>query len=139
MKTFANLKRIAASMLLVAGLSACDKPGPAESIGKNIDHVMNIMGHILSDVTAKVGTTMQEQSKNLGIAYDDAKITTKIKAAILTKPGLDTLNISVHTVQGVVTLSGYVTSIAHRETVNALAMEISGVNQVHNQLVFKLN
>jgi len=53
---------------------------------------------------------MAEQSEKAGVAIDDAEITTKVKAAIFAEPGLKTLQISVDTIKGVVTLSGSVDS-----------------------------
>jgi osmotically-inducible protein OsmY len=117
MKYFQNLKYAGISILLLVGLGACDKPGPAETAGKNIDQTID----------------------KAGVAIGDAEITTKVKAAIFSEPGLDTLQISVDTVKGVVDLRGSVDSRAYSDTAEALAKEVSGVSQVNNHLAIKPN
>ena len=71
------------------------------------------------------------------MTIDDAEITTKVKAAIFAEPGLKTLQISVDTIKGVVTLSGSVDSSPSRDRAKALAGAVAGVKEVKNQLVIK--
>ena len=126
MKVTESFKIIGVSMLLVAGLAACEKqnPGPAESAGKNIDRTMNQAGQKIGDAADKAG-----------VAIDDTEITTKIKAAFMAESGLKTLQISVDTVKGVVTLSGSVDTQQHSDTAKAMASAVSGVSNVKNELV----
>ncbi|WP_301101356.1 BON domain-containing protein [Propionivibrio sp.] len=140
MKTLKNLKLIGISLLLVAGLSACDsKPGPAESAGKKIDQTANEAGKKIGETVDKVGDKLGEQGTKTAVAIDDAEITAKVKAAIFAEPGLKTLQISVDTVKGVVSLSGSADSLASSERAKALAAAVSGVKGVDNRLVLKLN
>lgn len=134
MKFINDLKVTGILLLLVAGLGACDKPGPAETAGKNIDQTIDKAGQGISDAVDKVGETMSEQSNKTGIAIDDAEITARVKAVVFAAPGLDTLHISVATEQGVVTLSGLVDSRAHSDMADTLARAVSGVRQVNNRL-----
>jgi len=128
MKVVENIKLIGVSMLLVAGLAACDKPGPAETAGKKIDQTAD-----------KVSEKMGEQSTKAGVAINDTEITTKVKAAIFAEPGLKTLQISVDTVKGVVTLSGSVDTQSNSNRAKELASAVGGVNGVENRLVVKSN
>jgi len=128
MKTQENLAMIGVSMLLVVGLAACNKPGPAETAGEKIDQTAD-----------KVGEKMGEQSAQAGVAMDDAAITTKVKAAIFAEPGLKTLQISVDTVKGVVTLSGSVDSRSNSDRAKELAGAVAGVRDVENRLTVKSN
>lgn len=137
MKASESLKLLGVSMLFIVGLSACDKPGPAERAGKNIDQAADDAGKHIGYATDKVTVTMAEQSNKAGVAIDDAEITTKVKAAIFAEPGLKTLQISVDTVKGVVTLSGSVDSLSVSDRAKALAGAVSGVNEVKNRLVIK--
>lgn len=139
MKYLNDLKLIGISILLVGGLAACSEPGSAETAGKNIDQTMDKAGHKISGAADKVGETMSEQSNKAGIAIDDTQITAKVKAAIFSEPSLDTLQISVDTVKGVVTLNGSVDSRAHSDMAKALAGNVSGVSKVNNQLAIKPN
>jgi osmotically-inducible protein OsmY len=137
MKLSASYKLTGVSLLLLAGLAACDKPGPAENAGKNIDRSMTQAGNAINDSADKVAVTMAEQSDKAGVAIDDTEITTKIKAAIFAEAGLRTLQISVDTVKGVVTLSGSANSQANSDMAKALAGAVKGVKEVKNNLVVK--
>src|SRR4030065_1223934 len=121
MKLSKNVKSIGMLTLLAVGLAACDKPGPAESAGKKIDQTVNDAGKQIGEASDKVSVKMAEQSEKAGVAIDDAEITTKVKAAIFAEPGLKTLQISVDTVNGVVTLTGSVDSLSNSDRAKALA------------------
>lgn len=137
MKALKNLKLIGISSLLVVGLSACEKPGPAETAGKKIDQTVEEAGKKMGEATDKVAIKMAEQSEKAGVVIDDAEITAKVKAAIFAEPGLKTLQISVDTVKGVVTLSGSVGSLASSDRASALAGAVAGVKEVENRLALK--
>ncbi len=140
MKSLENLKIIVISLLLLAGLSACDtKPGPAESAGKKIDQTANEAGKKIGETVDKVGVKLNDQSAKTSVAINDAGITAKVKAAIYAEPGLQTLQIGVNTVNEVVTLSGSVDSLPNSERVKGLAGAVSGVKGVENKLVIKSN
>jgi osmotically-inducible protein OsmY len=137
MKVSENFKLIGVSLLFAVGLSACDKPGPAETAGKKIDQTADAASKNISEAADKVGEKLGEQGTKAGVVIDDAEITTKIKAAIFAEPGLKTLQISVDTVKGVVTLSGSVDSRASSDRAKALAAAVAGVNKIENRLVPK--
>lgn len=137
MNTAQNLTFIGVSMLFVAGLSACDKPGPAETAGKKIDQTVEKAGQKVGDAVDTVGDKMSAQSAKAGVALDDTAITTKVKAAIFAEPGLKTLQISVDTVKGVVTLTGSVDTTANSARATALAGAVADVVAVENRLVLK--
>ena len=140
MNTLNNFKLIGFSLLLVAGVAACDsKPGPAESAGQKIDQAAKDAGSKISATVDKVSDQLGEQSAKTGAAIDDAEITAKVKAAIFAEPGLQTLQISVDTVKGDVTLSGSVDTPANSERAKGLAAAVSGVKHVDNRLVQKSN
>lgn len=132
-----NLKPICVLALLAAGLAACDKPGPAESAGKRIDQAVSDTGKQIGAASDKAAVKMAEQSEKAGVAIDDAEITAKIKAAIFAEPGLKTLQISVDTINGVVTLTGSVDSQPNSDRAKALAGAVAGVNRVENRLALK--
>lgn len=137
MKASENIKLIGMSMLLVIGLSACEKPGPAETAGKKIDQTVDEAGKKISDSANKVAEKVGEQSDKAGVAVDDAEITTKIKAAFFAESGLKTLQISVETIKGVVTLSGSVDTETNSGIAQSMAGAVAGVSKVKNQLVLK--
>ena len=137
MKVIANCKLIGVSVLLAAGLAACDKPGPAETAGKRIDQTVNDAGRNISAAANKVGEKLSEEGAKTDVVIDDTEITTKVKAAIFAEPGLKTLQISVDTVKGLVTLSGSVDSQPSSNMARGLASAVAGVKGVENRLVLK--
>ena len=138
MNTLNSFKLIGISLLLAAGLAACDsKPGPAEIAGQKIDQTASEASNKISATVDKASDKLSEQGAKTGATIDDAEVTAKVKAAIFAEPGLKTLQISVVTVKGVVTLSGSVDSLANSERAKGLALAVSGVKNVDNQLVLK--
>lgn len=137
MKSLEDLKFIGISMLLAVGLAACDKPGPAETAGKNIDQAVDKAGNKIDETVDKVSEKLDTQSEKAGVAIEDAEITAKVKAAIYAEPGLKTLQISVDTVNGVVTLSGSVDSVTSSDRARGLAVTVAGVKGVENRLMVK--
>jgi osmotically-inducible protein OsmY len=135
MKILERLKLVGITVLIVSGVAACDKPGPAETAGKNIDRTVDQVGQKIGETADKVGDKMSQQSEKAGVAIDDTAITTKIKAAIFAESGLKTLQISVDTVKGVVTLSGSVDTQSHSDMAKAMASAVSGVRMVNNDLM----
>jgi hyperosmotically inducible periplasmic protein len=137
MNSLENFKLLGIALLLAGGLAACDNPGPAESAGKKLDDAANRAGEKIEDAVDKVGEKLDEKSEKAGIALDDAEITTKVKGAIYSEPGLKTLRISVDTIKGVVTLTGSVNSQAAFDRTSALAESVGGVQEVANHLQVK--
>lgn len=125
------------ALLLGLGLSGCGKPGPAETAGQNIDASAEKAANAIGDAVDKAGDKFDAQSAKNAVAMDDTEITTKIKSAIFAEPGLRSLQISVDTVKGVVTLSGSVDTPGNRDRAGGLAAAVSGVSRVDNQLVTK--
>jgi len=145
--------------LLVAGLAACDKPSPAEDAGKKIDQTMQSAAKSIDQTVNRAGKSLDQTADSAGrkigeiadqvtakssamadkssVALDDAEITAKIKAAFLAEPGLRSLQISVDTVNGVVTLSGSVDSPALAQRAAGLAGAVASVDKVENHLASK--
>lgn len=140
MNALKNFKLAGVSMLVVVGVAACNNPwstesaSKSESADKSMDQAAKDTGEKTSSAAGKIGSSLERQSSKAGVAINDAEITTKVKGAILVEPGLKSLDISVDTVKGVVTLSGSVDSIIKRERAQTLASEVDGVTSVDNQL-----
>ncbi|MDO9449863.1 MAG: BON domain-containing protein [Rugosibacter sp.] len=137
MKAIKSFKLTCISVLLAAGLMACDKPGSAEIAGKKIDQTIDEADKKIGETIDKVGEKLNEKSAGTGLAIDDAEISLKVKAAIFAEPGLKSLQIGVDTVKGVVTLSGSVDSLPSSDRAEALASAVAGVKKVENRLVTK--
>lgn len=135
MKFLKSWKLLGLSMLVVGGLAACDKPGPAETAGKKIDQTADAAGKKMGEAADKVGDKLGEQGLKAGVAIEDTEITAKVKASIFAEPGLRTLQISVDTIKGVVTLTGSVDTPPSSDKAGKLAAAVAGVRNVENKLV----
>ena len=72
-----------------------------------------------------------------GDVIDDTVITTKVKAAILKEDTLKSSEINVETYNGVVQLSGFVSSEADIATAAKVAGQVDGVTSVKNDMRLK--
>lgn len=135
MKIDNRFKAVFASMMIVSGLAACDKPGTAETAGKKIDQVTENVSNAVSNSADKAGTTIAQQTKVAGQAMSDTEITAKIKSILLNEPGLKSLKITVETIKGVVTLSGTVNNQENSDKAVKLAESVDDVKSVKNTLV----
>jgi osmotically-inducible protein OsmY len=71
-----------------------------------------------------------------GEYVDDATITTKVKSSLASDVGLTPANqISVETSHGVVQLSGFVNSEAHKAEAENVARGVKGVEDVKNNII----
>jgi len=70
-------------------------------------------------------------------ATDDASITARVRARLLNDTEVRATNIDVSTVNGVVTMTGSVSSKADEARAVALAHEVSGVKNVVSKLEIK--
>jgi hyperosmotically inducible periplasmic protein len=134
--------------LLVAALVAaatvtvgCEQRGPSDTVGKRMDQAPGKMEAQNTPPGSQGGDKMAAQggqaADKIGGAADDAAITAKVKAAILAEPGLKSLQISVDSKGGTVTLSGNVASDNLRDRAKQIAMGTDGVRNVVDNLTVK--
>lgn len=117
------LAALAACALSMAGCG--DKPGTGTA------------GQKLDQATDKVAASTGQATDKAAVAADDSAITAKVKAAILAEPGLKSLQISVDTKNGTVTLTGTVDNSEMREKAKQVASSTDGVKGVIDQLTVK--
>ncbi len=72
-----------------------------------------------------------------GQYIDDTVITSKVKAAILGESSLKSTEINVETFNGIVQLSGFVTSSANKSKAVELARSVKGVKSVKDDMRIK--
>ena len=85
----------------------------------------------------KVSATTSQAADKATVVADDSAITAKVKAAILAEPGLKSLQISVDTKDGTVTLTGNVDNSDMRDKAKQVASATTGVKGVIDQLTVK--
>lgn len=78
-----------------------------------------------------------QKSEGVGQYIDDASITTVVKGKFLGQKGLDSMDISVETADGVVTLTGEVDNPAQVSLAEGVAKEADGVKAVVNKITTK--
>jgi len=88
-------------------------------------------------VASFLGCASTSKSEGTGEYFDDAVITSKVKAAVLNEPSLKSAEINVETFKGVVQLSGFVSSEANINKAVAVARSVQGVKSVTNSMTLK--
>jgi hyperosmotically inducible protein len=78
----------------------------------------------------KVGT----DERTVGTMFDDAALTTRVKAALAREESVKARNIDVDTVEGMVVLSGFVDSSRELNRAAEIARAEAGVVHVRNEL-----
>lgn len=105
---------------------------------------MNTSNHRWSAVAAALflsvataGCTSSPKQETVGEYADDALITAKVKTAIFNDPALKSTEINVETYQGVVQLSGFVSSRDAELRAAEIARGVAGVKAVNNDMRLK--
>lgn len=88
----------------------------------------------VSAAASDVKTRAVEAAQRMDETLADTALTTKIKAKIALDDLVKTADVSVHTKDGVVTMSGAVASAALKDRLTALARETNGVKSVVDQI-----
>ena len=95
----------------------------------------------IKEELSRSGQVIREKARQAGHALNDAaanaRITTEIKAKLLKDSALSALAIDVDTTDGVVTLSGAVSSHEHIARAMKLALNTEGVHKVVSSLQVK--
>jgi len=133
MKLKRSVATIFASMMIVSGLVACDKPGPAEKTGQKIDQATDNASAAVSESADKAKQTLTNQENKAKVVINDSEITIKIKGALLNEKNVDSLKVMVDTVNGVVTLSGTINNEMNRTKVIKIAESVNGVTSVNSK------
>jgi hyperosmotically inducible protein len=89
-----------------------------------------------SDPTRLPGPA-EATGRQVGEAFDDATITTKVKSALLQAPDVKGLDVKVETDKSVVQLSGFVANQAQIDKAVELAKGVQGVREVQNKMSVK--
>lgn len=80
------------------------------------------------------GCVATENRSSTGEYFDDALVTTKVKAALMTEPGLKDSQINVETYEGVVQLSGFISEQEDINTAIKIVKGVKGVVSVENDM-----
>jgi len=120
-------------LALIFGLAGCQAEGTAEKAGQKIDKAAESAGQTIE----KTGEAVAQKAEKAGEYMDDAAITARIKAQILSDPLLKVSQINVTTTNGAVNLSGVVESQQSIDRAMEIVRSIKSVKSVENGLVVK--
>ncbi len=97
----------------------------------------SITAIFLAFLLAVTGCASTAKDKSTGEIFDDAVITTKVKAAFVEDDQLKATEIQVETFKGVVQLSGFVADRSHIGKAEQVARDVRGVKSVKNDIRVK--
>ena len=83
------------------------------------------------------GCAVTRGQETVGAYVDDAAITTSVKARYVDHKDVDASSIHVETLNGTVMLSGFAKNMLEKSTAGDIAMKVSGVKSVKNQIAVR--
>jgi osmotically-inducible protein OsmY len=108
---------------------AQDRPVPASTS-------MHEAGENMERAGSDTASAATDAFKGTRRAFDDSKITVKVKTALHEDKQVGESDIHVRTTAGVVTLTGRIVSPEAASHAVRIARQVEGVNGVNNQLAF---
>ena len=124
----------------VADTKQSDQNGGTNTVRS---HKETFNADTIKEELSRTGKVIREKARKAGEAISDAtanaRITAAIKSKLIQDSGLSAFKIDVDTTDGVVTLSGTVSSHDQIEKAINLAMETEGVYKVVSTLQIKSN
>lgn len=103
---------------------------------------MNIRTLLAASIAAialltATGCAVTRGQETVGAYVDDTAITTSIKARFVDNREVDASSIRVETLNGTVMLSGFAKNTTERTTAGNIAMKVSGVKSVKNEIIVR--
>ncbi len=83
------------------------------------------------------GCAVTRGQETVGAYVDDATITTRVKARFVENEQVAASSIRVETLNGTVMLSGFAKNMTEKTTAEALALKVSGVRMVKNEIAVR--
>ena len=123
--------------LTLAGLAGCDKPPSGQSMGEKVGQTATEVGRTIDQTAKDVERSADKASAAAAATMDDAAVTAKVRALVLSELGMRAIDVGVETKDGVVSLSGAVGTEGDRRRAAELAASIANVKNVENHLVVK--
>ena len=102
-----------------------------------IDRAVAVAQAVAGVTSVDNKVSLKGAATTLGTKIDDSLITTRVKAALLTDPGVTSADIGVVTRDGEVQLSGFVNNQSQIDRAMVLAKAVQGVVNVTNETKLK--
>ena len=120
-----------------ANTSTASDRGSANVVAETPNTTSNLDSGTVDRTAEVTQDNTEAKNRSVGVVIDDSVITTKAKAVIFNTPDLKTLQISVETRKGEVTLTGMVDSDAVKMKAEEVVKNVDGVTAVTNNLQVK--
>jgi len=121
---------------LVLGMVAA-APLFAQEDNGSASQSMHRAGEAAENAASDTGQAIKHAYRGTATAVSDTAITAKVKHALHENKVTGDSDIHVHTVAGVVTLKGKVSSAGAATTAQQVAQQIDGVKEVRNHLTME--
>lgn len=96
-----------------------------------------VLAGLTGAVLVTTGCSVIRGQQSASSYVDDATITANIKAKMVESDAVDAGAVSVETLNGEVSLSGFAQSQAEKDSAGQIAQNEAGVRAVHNELVVR--
>ena len=120
-----------------ANTSTASDRGSANVVAETPNTTSNLDSGTVDRTAEVTQDNTEAKNRSVGVVIDDSVITTKAKAVIFNTPDLKTLQNSVETRKGEVTLTGMVDSDAVKMKAEEVVKNVDGVTAVTNNLQVK--
>ena len=132
-----SIANIGTANMSTANTSTASDSGSAKAVAETPNTTSNVDSGTADRTSEMTQDNTEAKKRSVGVVIDDSVITTKAKAAIFNTPDLKTLQISVETRKGEVTLTGMVDSDAAKMKAEEVVKNVDGVTTVTNNLQVK--
>lgn len=102
-----------------------------------IDQALALTRAVAGVVHVQNAVTLKDSPSTVGVKFDDAVVTGRVKTALLADPAIKSFDISVLTFKGEVQLTGFVDNQSQIDLANRLAGDVEGASSVKNELMIK--
>ena len=102
-----------------------------------VDHAIALTRKVEGVKGVENGMSVMQGKASVGNTFDDGVITTKVKSALLSDPGVKSFDIAVVTRKGQVQLSGYVDNQTQITRAVEVALGVEGVQSIGNEMSVK--
>ncbi|MBA4341775.1 MAG: transporter [Methylibium sp.] len=102
-----------------------------------IDQALAAARSVTGVTAVENGVSLKGSASTVGTKIDDATVTGRVKAALLTDPDVKSFDISVLTYKGEVQLTGFVDNPGQIEQAAKIARATEGASSVKNELMTK--
>jgi hyperosmotically inducible periplasmic protein len=103
-----------------------------EEYAKDVEGVKEVKNEMT------IAATSAKPSETMGEKIDDASITAQVKSSLMSHHSTSVIKTTVHTKEGVVTVTGIAKNAAEKSLVTKLATDIYGVNNVVNNMTVEI-